>query len=146
MCNTPQKMSQYIACPTHYRPCWMQIKKYFYTLYIILYIKFAEKWENKMLMVMHNTQYLFNPPKHVLSLGHKTLFYAEGEAFLMTISKMKHAKGRRFCFWKIKKNVVKNAHLRAIDIAITTFYQKRTENFSCTDSGWDSISQYFDLV
>ena len=34
-----------------------------------------------------------NPPRHALSLGHKTWFCAEGEAFLMTISKMKHAEG-----------------------------------------------------
>ena len=41
----------------------------------------------------------------------------------------------KILFLKNKKNVVKNAHLRAIDIAITTFYQKRTETFDCTDSG-----------
>ena len=55
---------------------------------------------------------------------------------------------RRFkiLFLKNKKNVIKNAHLRAVEIAITTFYQTRTRNFGYTDSGWDWISYYFDPV
>ena len=34
-----------------------------------------------------------------------------------------------------KKTSKTSAHLRSVDIAITTFYQKRTENFDYTDSG-----------
>ena len=40
---------------------------------------------------------MFNPPKHALSLGHKTWFYAEGEAFKLN--------GGFSCFCpKIRKN------------------------------------------
>ena len=65
-------------------------------------------------------------------------FYAEGEAFLMSVSKMKYAEGWKFMeisFLKNKKTSKKTAHLRSVDIAITTFYQKRTESFDYTNSG-----------